>query len=154
MYELCNQRVEQHLQFSTTLNSHVQDPHYNPSPHVLSHGPLLVAPNQNTLPIPLHTSHLSVSKIMKLTQPSPPHLQHTRPPIRGSPGCTTAAPGGGAPHVYLNDGRGDTGEGPTFDPLGGSGGPGGCETEADVPWRCSRAAAPGGGEKNEDWDCE
>ena len=71
---------------------------------------------------------------MNVTHPSPPHLQHNRPPILGSPGCTTAAPGGGAPQVYLNDG-GDTGEGPGLYPPGGIGGPGGCETDADVPWR-------------------
>ena len=42
----------------------------------------------------------------KLTVPSPPHRQHNRPPIRGSPGRTTADPGGGGPTVYVSCARG------------------------------------------------
>ncbi len=40
--------------------------------------------------------------------PVPPHRQHILPPIRGSPGLTTVAPGGGAPeNVRATAGDGD-----------------------------------------------
>lgn len=40
--------------------------------------------------------------------PLPPHRQHILPPIRGSPGLTTVAPGGGAPaNVRATVGDGD-----------------------------------------------
>jgi hypothetical protein len=47
------------------------------------------------LPMPPQVSHVISSKSKNGVVPRPPHRQHNRPPIRGSPGMTTVAPGGG-----------------------------------------------------------
>ena len=48
-----------------------------------------------SLPMPIQVSHVISSKIRNGVTPRPPHRQHNRPPMRGSPGMTTVAPGGG-----------------------------------------------------------
>ena len=58
--------------------------------HMQFWGPLL-----NNLPTPPHDSQGNSSKIKKDVLPRPLHREHNTPPIRASPGKTTAAPGGG-----------------------------------------------------------
>jgi hypothetical protein len=58
-----------------------------------------------SLPIPPQVSHVNSSKIKNGVVPRPPHRQHNRPPIRGSPGKTTVEPGGGAPVIGTGIGR-------------------------------------------------
>jgi len=83
--------------------------------------------------MPPQVSHVNSSKIKNGVVPRPPHRQHNRPPIRGSPGMTTVAPGGGtAPDGIARvrvlycciPGGGPVGEG--YAPgIGGAGGGGG-----------------------------
>ena len=65
--------------------------------------------DQNVRPNPPHTGHVCSSKIKNEVTPFPPHLQHSLPLMRGSPGRTTVAPGGGAPEKWTP--LGDTGPG-------------------------------------------
>lgn len=59
-----------------------------------------------SLPSPSQVAHICSSRNKDGTVPHPPHLQHNRPPVRGSPVVATGEPGGGAPTIGTGTGIG------------------------------------------------
>ena len=92
-YVLCNV-PRKRIQYKTNMihNADIYDSRWT-----MSRSPEIPAKklyDPNSLPIPWQTGHCSLSNIKTLTMPCPSQRQQIRPPMRGSPGCTTSAPWG------------------------------------------------------------
>jgi hypothetical protein len=79
----------------------------HPNPHLLKQGPIPFHLYTNTLPTPPQVEHGTSSNNKNGTTPWPPHFQHILPPILGSPGGKTSAPGGGWWNSSVSVIRGD-----------------------------------------------